>query len=530
MLLYKYKASFAMKYIYSILTICLFTLKVRSQSSLLPISNVNPRLGIFYSEDVSVHASHQPLIVSHRLNDSILGKRLSLTDLHERSWIFRKLFSEHLVEIESNDYQVNFDFLPDMWVGKHGGGSIWNNTREISVDGRVGNKFAFNATISENQGMYARYYSDYIKRNRVVPGQGHAKLYGENGFDYSNSTANLSYTLSKYVNIQLGYGKNFIGNGYRSLLLSDFAFNYPFLKVTGTLGRVQYTAMWAQFEDLYDIGFDDETHYNKKYGVFHYLDWNVNERLSVGFFENVMWAPRGAELSYAIPILFLRPAEYNNGSPDKVLLGLNGSYKLRENYVAYGQIAINEFTLKEVFAGDGYWANKHAVQIGIRGFDLFKVANLNTTFEYNAARPYTYSASQRIKNYGHYNEPLAHPFGANFREYIALVNYRYNRWEARVQTNVATYGLDMNGLNYGKNIYLDYTTRVDDYGVEIGHGLKTNFFYANTSVAYLLNPKNNLRFELGYTHRSEVNVQKRDKQNFVTIGLRSSFRNKYQDF
>lgn len=519
-----------MKYIYTLISVCLYSARLYSQSSLLPISNVNPALEMYQTDNKSHHISQQPIILNYSAKDSLLEKQVQIGEWQKKNWLFRKLFTEHLIEIESDEYKINFDFHPNMWVGQQDRRTIWNNTREIAVDGRVGNKFTFNATVSENQGNYASYYNDYIRRNRVVPGQGHAKLYGEDGFDFSNSTANLSYTPSKYINIQLGYGKNFIGNGYRSMLLSDYAFNYPFLKVTGTLGRVQYTAMWAQFEDLYDIGFDDETPYDKKYGVFHYLDWNVNKRLSLGLFENVMWSPRGAELSYAIPLLFLRPAEYNNGSPDKVLLGLNGSYKLSKNYVAYGQIAINEFTLKEVFAGNGYWANKHAAQVGIRAFDLFKVQSLNATLEYNAARPYTYSASQRIKNYGHYNESLAHPFGANFREYIALVNYRYNRWEARVQTNVATYGLDMNGLNYGKNIYLDYTSRVDDYGVEIGHGLKTNFFYANTSVAYLLNPKNNLRFELGYTHRSEVNDQKRDKQNFITIGLKSSFRNKYQDF
>lgn len=526
----KYYSTLTLKYLCSLPILYLLTFKAYSQSSLLQISNVNPSSDIYQSTSQLLHSSNQPIVLSHTLIDSLLDKHVSIGAWQEKNWISRKLFTEHLIEIKSDDYEVNFDFLPDMWVGKQDGRTIWNNTREISVDGRVGNKFTFNATISENQGKYASYYNDYVMGNRVVPGQGHAKFYGEDGFDYSNSTANLSYTPSKYVNIQLGYGKNFIGNGYRSMLLSDYAFNYPFLKLTGTLGRVQYTAMWAQFEDLYDIGFDDKTPYDKKYGAFHYLDWNVNKRLSLGLFENVMWAPRGAELSYAIPLLFLRPAEYNNGSPDKVLLGLNGSYKLSKNYVTYGQIAINEFTLKEVFAGNGYWANKHAAQVGVRAFNLFKVPNLNATLEYNTARPYTYSASQRIKNYGHYNEPLAHPFGANFREYLAVVNYRYNRWEACVQTNVATYGLDMNDLNYGKNIYLDYTTRVDDYGVKIGHGLKTNFCYAHANVAYLLNPKNNLRFELGYTYRSEVNVQKRDKQNFVTIGLKSSFRNKYQDF
>lgn len=514
----------------SVLVLSLCVNVAFAQSTLLPLSNVNPEADLYHLKDKSVHTAMQPIALHGSRVDSLILKEVPTSEWQGKNWFYRKVFKEHLVEVTTDEFEVNFDFLPDMWVGKQGGRTIWNNTRALEVSGGVGTKFSFNATISENQGVYPQYYDAYVRRTKVVPGQGHAKLYGDDGFDYSNSTANLSYTPSKYINVQLGYGKNFIGNGYRSLLLSDYAFNYPFLKVTGTLGRVQYTAMWAQFQDMYDIPFDDETPYDRKYGVFHYLDWNVNDRLSLGLFENVMWAPRGAELSYAVPLLFLMPAQYNNGSPDKLLLGLNGSYKLSKNYVAYGQIAINEFTLKEVFAGDGYWANKHGAQIGLRAFDLFKVPNLNATIEYNAARPYTYSASQRIKNYGHFNEPLAHPFGANFREYLAIFNYRYNRWQAKLQTNVSTYGLDINGLNYGKNIYLDYTTRIDDYGVEIGHGLKTNLFYANTNLAYLLNPKNNLRLELGYTYRKESNDQIKDKQQFVTFGLKASFRNKYQDF
>lgn len=498
--------------------------------TLLPVSNINPNHLLYQQENEKLHPAMQPMVLSKDLRDSALIKDIPSKDWQGKNWLFRKIFKEHLVEIKSDDYEVNFDFLPDLWIGKQGERSLWNNTREVAVEGFVGKQFAFSATISENQGKYPLYYDEYVRTMKVVPGQGHAKLYGSDGFDYSNSSANLSYTPSKYLNVQVGYGKNFVGNGYRSVLLSDFAFNYPYVKITATLGAVQYSVMWAQFEDLYSTEFDDETPYPKKYGVFHYLDWNVNKRLSLGLFENIMWEPRGGEWSYFIPILFLRPAEYNNGSPDKVLLGLNGSYKVTKQLVAYGQLAINEFTLREVFSGKGYWANKIAGQIGLRSFDILNVKNLNATVEFNSVRPYTYSASKRIKNYGHYNAPLAHPFGANFREYLAIVNYRYNRWEARMQANFANYGLDENGLNYGKNIFLDYTTRVDDYGVHIGHGLTTDYLYGNATLGFVLNPKNNLRLEAGYTYRREENSSFVHRDAFFTVGLRASFKNLYQDF
>ncbi|MGY0038956.1 hypothetical protein [Pedobacter sp. NJ-S-72] len=435
-----------------------------------------------------------------------------------------------MIEVNNKDYSFYLDFLPDMQIGRQGSDQTWLNTRGIEIGGKIGKKFSFTSHFFENQGKFAGYITDYIRVNKVVPGQGFAKTFGPRGFDYAYSGGTLSYTPSKYVNFQLGYDKNFIGDGYRSLLLSDNAFNYPFFKVTATLGNVRYMAMWAQFIDLYDTPFDDETPYPKKYGLFHYLSWNVTKRLSVGVFENIMWKPRGFDFSYVNPLMFMRPTEYANGSPDKVLLGFNASYKIADRYVAYGQLMINEFTFKEVFANTGYWANKQGGQLGIKGFDVFKVKKLNIQIETNRVRPYSYSATDHYKNYGHYNQPLAHPYGANFAEYLGIVNYSYKRFEVRLQLSSATYGLDMNGLNYGKDIYKSYSTRVDNYGVNIGHGLKTSLLFADAKLGYILNPKNNLRLEFGASYRKESNSQLNDRQRFFTIGLRSSFRNIYTDF
>ncbi|RYF17554.1 MAG: gliding motility protein RemB, partial [Flavobacteriales bacterium] len=49
-------------------------------------------------------------------------------------------------------------------------------------------------------------------------------------------------------------------------------------------------------------------------------------------------------------------------------------------------------------------------------------------------------------------------------------------------------------------------------------------------VAYLLNPKYNLRLELGGIVRQEKNSLATHNTAMVTFGLRSSFRNLYYDF
>jgi hypothetical protein len=444
-------------------------------------------------------------------------------------WLYRKLFAEHLIEIKKKDHYFYLNFLPDLQVGTQNGHRLWLNTRGVEVGLTIGKKFAVTSYIFENQGKFPAYLNDYIQQSRVVPGQGLVRPYGNGGFDYGYSGGTLSYTPSKYLNLQLGYDKNFIGDGYRSLLLSDNSYNYPYAKAIGTLGNVRYMVMLAQFIDFTNVNLNT-TPFPKKYSVFHYLSWNVNKRLSLGLFENITWIPRGFEFSYFVPIMILRPAEFANGSPDKALYGINASYKFKNQYVAYGQLMVNEFVLKEMFNRSGYWGNKQGVQLGIKGFDLFKVNNLEGQLEMNTVRPYSYSANDPKKNYGHYGQPLAHPLGANFKEYLGIFNYRYQNFDARLQFIRASYGLDVGTESNGKDIYKSYFQRTGDYGAFIGQGLKTRLRYHQLIVAYILNPKNNLRIEVGYTHRRESNIQYTNTQQIFNIGLRSSFRNIYNDF
>ncbi|TDQ09914.1 hypothetical protein [Pedobacter metabolipauper] len=526
-----------------VLLVIISTSQGYTQSQLFPLGkDLQLKLGrsIYFDSLRRNHASLQSYFTSEIGSDSLSQDSLLKSLYPERkawqrkNWIFRKLFTEHLIEVVNPDYTFNLDFIPDFQIGKQGDNNLWLNTRGIELSGTIGKQFAFTSYFYENQGQFADYYTAYSFTNRVVPGQGRVRAYGDTGLDYNYSGGSISYTPSKYVNFQLGYDKNFIGDGYRSLLLSDNAFNYPFVKVTATLGQVRFMAMYAQFMDIYeDRGHEElglDSPYPKKYGIFHYLSWNATRRLSLGFYENVMWYRRVFEFGYIPPLVFSRPTEFANGSPDKVVMGLNGSYKIADRYVAYGQFILNEFSVSDLFAGNGSWKNKYGMQGGIKGFDIFKVSGLNAQLEMNRVRPYTYSALEHFKNYGHYNQPLAHPYGANFKEYLAIAGYRYHNFDLRVQLTAATYGLDVNGLNYGKNIYLPYDTRVSDEGNFIGQGLKTNLLFADVKLAYILNPKNNLRIELGYAHRNEKNSLKNDTQQIVNIGLKASFRNLYSDF
>lgn len=482
-------------------------------------------------------------------DDSLLVNRynslmqMGVDSVNKRSWIRRKLTEEHLFNFQGEDYTVYADFLPDFQIGRDfkNNTTTWKNTRGFQIGGTVGEKFSFYTNGFENQGVFANYVTDFINLNKVVPsemGGSNIKL-AKKTKDWSYVTALLSYTPNRYLNIALGYDKNFVGDGYRSMLLSDVAANYSFLRVRASLGTVQYQTIFGY---MLDPGAERLTNDRRlgdrgKWAAMHYIDWNATNRFSLGFFQAVTWADaekegkRGFDFNYIHPFIFLRPVEgANTNSPDKMRLGINTKYEIFDKTTVYGQFMIDEFTAKEFFSNKGYWANKWALQLGVRGSDLFKVENLNYLAEFNTARPYTYAHFDRVSNYAAMNQPLAHPMGANFKEVLGILNYSYKRFDLQGQLMYARYGLDPDGMNYGKNIFKGYDTRVADYGNKIGQGIKTDLYFAEGRASYLLNPKYNLRLELGGVLRREVNGFKNTNTALFTFGLRSTFRNLYQDF
>jgi len=455
------------------------------------------------------------------------------------TWLGRKIYNEHLIESNQPGSRFYADILPDLSMGRDfagGGKNTFLRSVGAQIGGNINDKFYYHVSAYNNRSIFPNYINTFIDQSKVVPGQTYGDV-GENVQDWNYFTAVTSYTPTKYLNISLAYDKNFIGDGYRSMLLSDVASNYTSLKLTGKLGNVQYMSMWSYMIDPLSPELVDKT--RGKWGTFQYLDWNVNNRLSLGFFQSIIWAnrteidgARGFEPAYLNPIIFLRSVESSDPvSPDKMHLGLNTKYKILNNLAVYGQFLLGEFTAKEFFAGNGYLHNKWGAQLGFRSFDTFGAKNLNLLGEFNTARPYTYTHFDPISNYSHFSQPLAHPLGANFREFVGIANYSIKRFDFSLQGNYSTYGLDPDdNSNYGKDIFKSYNDYENLYGNYIGQGLKTNLTFVDTRISYLLNPKYNLRFQLGATIRQEKNEHGRESSGMVTVGLRSSFRNLYYDF
>jgi len=500
-----------------------------------------------YSNQSRFHSSMKPFLVDDPLISNQYQSLMNagVDSVGKRSWVHRKLFNEHLVDVKNKDFTAYVDYLPDVTVGRDFSGkkTTWLNTRGYQIGGTIGTKFSFYTSGYENQAVFPDYVNKYINRTSsssvfIVPGQSYDRSYGKRTSDWSYVTALLSYTPAKYLNIALGQDKTFIGDGYRSVLLSDFASNYPFLKLTATLGDVRYMVMWAYMQDPLAQKFSYEDSNRRKWGVFHYLDWSVNNKLSLGFYDSVIWAEkdnqgnkRGFDFNYVNPFVFLRPLEANSGSGDNALIGFTGKYKFVDKAAVYGQFALDEYEAKNFFSSNGSSRNKYAWQLGLRGAELLAVKHLNYLLEVNNAKPYTYSETSSIINYSQNTEPLAHPFGANFREVVGILNYSIGRFNFYGQAEFGHYGLDPTLTDdYGKDIFKPYTDASKTLGNYTGQGITTNLYYGEGRVSYILNPKYNLRLEIGGVLRQEKNYLNTNNTTMFTVGLRSSFRNLYYDF
>jgi hypothetical protein len=213
----------------------------------------------------------------------------------------------------------------------------------------------------------------------------------------------------------------------------------------------------------------------------HHLSVNALPWLNVGLFESVVFSREDHfEFSYLNPIIFYRAIERANGSPDNVNLGIDFKILALNHLQFYGQWFMDEFKSSELFGGNGWFGNKFGLQLGGKYFDAFNVKNLDLQAEMNLVRPFTYSHYDSTSNYTHYNQPLAHPLGAGFGEFIGIVRYQPVRnLYLSMKGMMYKQGLDSNGTNYGSNIFLNYNmnTPVDpnnpQYGYELTNGVKT---------------------------------------------------------
>jgi hypothetical protein len=387
----------------------------------------------------------------------------------------------------------------------------------ILLESSIKDKWAFRVGAIEGIGfsdsIYApkTYFSSPLKNNTL----------------YTDVRARIGYTPNSIFNFQVGLDHNFIGEGSRSLFLSDYGKPYPFGQIRAKFWRLEYTVLYQFFREQ-----KNDTWFLKN-GATHHISFNAAKWLNIGVFETVIFQPkdtalrRGYEVEYLNPVIFYRPQEYALGSSDNVLLGVSFSAHIKA-HTLYGQFILDEFFLTEIKNKTGWWANKYGGQIGVKGnFDAHK-AHWFYRLEYNAVRPFTYSHLNNGQNYGNQGMTLAHPYGSNFMELLGEVKVRKDRWSANLFMSYFLRGYDKDGSSYGGDIYVPYTFRKTNYDHHIGQGLGNNGFRMFLTVSYLISPKGNLNVFLEQQFRYDSAF---GRYSYIPmIGIRSQLWNDRRNY
>lgn len=414
-------------------------------------------------------------------------------------------------------------------LGQSNGNDIFRNTRGAELRGTIGNKVGFYSFISENQFRYPDYLTEQIKETKVIPGTGLIKTFGNGGYDFFEARGYITFNANKYIRVQFGHDKNFIGNGYRSLIMSDFAKENLFLKLHTQVWRFNYINLFSELTDFRN------THVNglrKKYAAFHYLNLNIiPNKLDIGFFENIVFARNdslqqpGYEFNYLNPIIFYRSVEHGLNSSDNSILGADIKWNFLKGMQFYGQFILDEFHKDELVNRTGNWVNKWACQAGIKYLNVANINNLDLQVETNIVRPYVYTHFKTDQTWTHFNQAMAHPTGANFKEYLAIVRYQLlPRFNVVAKYFHIIHGADStlsdDATHFGGNIFTTYLNRPKDNALAIGQGLKDNIDIIDVKVSYQFYNRTFVDLRIVHRNAERDSPLQSFNNNLFLVGLR----------
>jgi len=427
------------------------------------------------------------------------------------------------------------------------------NTRGAEIRGSIDGKVGFYSLVTDNQALFPQYVDDRIAATGAIPGEGYWKTFKKNGYDFYSVNGYIDFNITRHISTQFGQGTNFIGDGYRSLMLSDYSGNYLFWKIDTKVWKFEYINLYGEMVADNLDHYTGDINYPRKYMALHYLVFHVLKNFDIGAFENITFGNtdsvhnRGYDLYYLNPIIFYNAVENGLGAPDKDHIGINWKWNFLHHFSFYGTIFLDEFSLDQITAGTGWWGNKQAGQLGLKYVDVFGIHNLDMQLEGNIVPPYTYThfSYSTTKNYSYYSnytnddQSLADPMGANFYEAIAILKYQPTfRLTLTGKLIYTLIGLDSAGADYGSapgqnwgsNVMLDYNTRMHDYGNFIGQGARTTIEYLSFGATYQVT--HNMFIDLTAIHRvenSKLSYYNSD-DNIFSLSFRWNIAKRLQEF
>ncbi len=472
--------------------------------------------------DSSIHSSVKPYIPFFSDKYKHVADSFKVFKYISEDPFLDKVFFDHLIDIKSKTkkYRLSVDPILNIELGRDYNDTmkriLSTNTRGFIASGSIGKDFYFESMLAENQSYFPNYVETQNNKSFVVPGQGRWKPYKVRGYDYAFSSGFFSYQVCKNLNIQAGHGKQKIGNGYRSLLLSDNAFNYPYVRITQQWfkGRLQYTNIYASLMNLDSastkIPPNTERLYQKKGASFQQLSLNITKWLNIGFFQGMIWQVgdknnvQHLDWQFFNPVIYTNLAYYGLNNKNNILVGGDLNIKITKRMSLYAQFMADDLS------NTRSTGNAVGYQVGLKCFDVFKVKNWFFQAEYNDVAESSYTspltANGLNQSYSQYNQNLAYTPGYG-KELVLITDYKYHRVFFNARYN-----------------YQYYTAN--------GSDLAANQI-ASFKLGYTINPSYNANISVGLTYRLQdyfLTKASDNKTAYLYLSFKTSLYNTYFDF
>lgn len=476
-------------------------------------------------------------------NDSWEWSRSEEND--SRQPVLKHLYKKKSDFLYSDLPEFDIHVNPVIYVGAgkdaQSGETLYISSRGVEIRGMIDRKVGFYTFLTDNQARLPGYVRSGIAQNPVVPHEGFWKDFKDNGVDFFQARAYIDFNISKHIYMQFGNDKTFIGNGYRSLIFSDYAPPTLFLRANVKVWKLNYlfqlNRVAADAPGSIGGSGSGRRRYPEKFMAFHHVSVNIGKKFNLGFFESVVFSPKDSlndntfDLGYLNPVIFYRAIEQQFGSSDNVILGMDFKWLPVKKVSVYGQVVFDEFLLDRLKEGLGWWANKFAIQGGVKYIDALGVSNLDLQLEGNIVRPYTYSHNTQYGSYTNYRQPFAHPLGANFKEVVAIARFQpLPKLNLTAKAIYAEVGRDTLNSNWGSDLLKSNSTRQREFGNFIGQGVSTQILYADFTASYMI--RHNIFIDLKLIRRDQRAdaVSQTSNTTITSLALRWNIGQRLYDF
>jgi len=526
------------------LSFVISTQSLWAQSESLPLNNFYRVEFLHHSQNAVLEnffpANETQMDLEHEIRDStVLYSDFAY-------WLLQR----HWVSVEKPNVKLYISPLIDFALGDdvNAGKSkrkLFRNVRGAFVKGEIGKRVSFLLSFAENQGrfldfedqyfrnsgeLYVRTSGGYDKVNAVIPGGARTKDFKVDAFDYAYSIGMLNIQATKKLRFELGNQGNFVGSGYRSLLLSDNSIGAMGLRTIYQISpKWSYQWILRNNRNLYrkpKTRFVESPYENKFFSAV-YLTYKPIKNLAISWYSTAN-SLRGDSLIrhkmqwqswMPIPILNTDLALKNpvmNG-----ISGFNLEFALKK-WRFYGQFVadrINYPKTKLLFSE----------QIGVYYFDAFGIKNWWLQAEYNHVPINFYGAENPKLSYSNAQLPSAHPEGNNFHEFIIRSQYEWKRFYLQY-TGIVYLTPNSATTNVWEDHSILQSIVPTIFSPHVVATTVTN--YHKIELGYRWNRKYNGTVYVDFISRVSSNsvISEKWKQQAILVGVRTSLFNQYFDF